>query len=129
MGKGYLEDTRKGIVSNTFEQIERIIVEVGQAHGTVVQSECYDISHMYTLAHFLDRKLLTPPLFVQSIFGLLGCIAPTRRTCCTWCCISLTAFSATTTSGRSWPPASIRWAFADWCDHGRKRSRRPGRQP
>ena len=70
--KGYLEDTRKGIVSNTFEQIERIIVEVGQAYGTRFEFECYDISHLYTLAHFLDRKLLTPPLFVQSIFGLLG---------------------------------------------------------
>jgi uncharacterized protein (DUF849 family) len=70
--KGYLEDTKKGIVSNTFEQIERIIVEVGQAYGTRFEFECYDVSHLYTLAHFLDRKLLTPPLFVQTIFGLLG---------------------------------------------------------
>lgn len=70
--KGYLEDTKKGIVSNTFEQIERIIVEVGQAYGTKFEFECYDVSHLYTLAHFLDRKLLTPPLFVQTIFGLLG---------------------------------------------------------
>jgi uncharacterized protein (DUF849 family) len=70
--KGYLEDTKKGIVSNTFEQIERIIVEVGQAYGTKFEFECYDVNHLYTLAHFLDRKLLTPPLFVQTIFGLLG---------------------------------------------------------
>ncbi|AMX94279.1 3-keto-5-aminohexanoate cleavage protein [Mesorhizobium sp. M7A.F.Ca.US.014.04.1.1] len=70
--KGYLEDTKKGIVSNTFEQIERIIVEVGQAYGTKFEFECYDVSHLYTLAHFLDRKLLKPPLFVQTIFGLLG---------------------------------------------------------
>jgi uncharacterized protein (DUF849 family) len=70
--KGYLEDTRRGIVSNTFEQIERILVEVGQAYGTKFECECYDVSHLYTLAHFLDRKLLTPPLFVQTIFGLLG---------------------------------------------------------
>jgi uncharacterized protein (DUF849 family) len=74
--KTYLEDTRKGIVSNTFEQIERIIVEVGQAYGTKFEFECYDVSHLYTLAHFLDRKLLTPPLFVQTIFGLLGGIGP-----------------------------------------------------
>jgi uncharacterized protein (DUF849 family) len=70
--KRYLEDTKSGIVSNTFEQIERIIVEVGQAYGTKFEFECYDVSHLYTLAHFLDRKLLTPPLFVQTIFGLLG---------------------------------------------------------
>lgn len=70
--KPYLEGTKQGIVSNTFEQIERIIVEVGQAYGTRFEFECYDVSHLYTLAHFLDRKLLTPPLFVQTIFGLLG---------------------------------------------------------
>jgi uncharacterized protein (DUF849 family) len=70
--KPYLENTKKSIVSNTFEQIERIIVEVGQAYGTKFEFECYDVSHLYTLAHFLDRKLLTPPLFVQTIFGILG---------------------------------------------------------
>ena len=70
--KDYLEATRDGIVSNTFGQIERIIREVGMRYGTRFEFECYDISHLYTLAHFLDRKLLTPPLFVQTIFGLLG---------------------------------------------------------
>jgi uncharacterized protein (DUF849 family) len=70
--KEYLEGTRKGLASNTFEQIERIIVEVGQAYGTRFEFECYDVGHLYALAHFLDRKLLTPPLFVQTIFGLLG---------------------------------------------------------
>ncbi len=74
--RDYLEATRSGIVSNTFQQIERIIVEVGQAYGTRFEFECYDVSHLYTLAHFLDRKLLTPPLFVQTIFGLLGGIGP-----------------------------------------------------
>lgn len=72
----YLEATRNGIVSNTFRQIERIIEEVGQAYGTRFEFECYDIGHLYTLAHFLDRKLLEPPLFVQTIFGLLGGIGP-----------------------------------------------------
>jgi uncharacterized protein (DUF849 family) len=70
--KGYLESTRDGIASNTFGQIERIIREVGMRYGTRFEFECYDVSHLYTLAHFLDRKLLTPPLFVQTIFGLLG---------------------------------------------------------
>ena len=70
--RNYLEATRDGIVSNTFGQIERIIREVGMRYGTRFEFECSDISHLYTLAHFLDRKLLTPPLFVQTIFGLLG---------------------------------------------------------
>jgi len=74
--RDYLEATRHGIVSNTFGQIERIIEEVGGAYGTKFEFECYDVSHLYTLAHFLDRKLLRPPLFVQTIFGLLGGIGP-----------------------------------------------------
>ena len=74
--RDYLESTRGGIVSNTFTQIERIISEVGDAYGTKFEFECYDVGHLYTLAHFLDRKLLTPPLFVQSIFGILGGIGP-----------------------------------------------------
>jgi uncharacterized protein (DUF849 family) len=74
--RGYLEDTRQGMVSNTFGQIERIIAEVGDAYGTRFEFECYDIGHLYTLAHFLDRGLVKPPLFVQTIFGLLGGIGP-----------------------------------------------------
>lgn len=74
--RDYLEGTRGGIVSNSFTQIERIIREVGDAYGTKFEFECYDIGHLYTLAHFLDRKLLQPPLFVQSIFGILGGIGP-----------------------------------------------------
>jgi uncharacterized protein (DUF849 family) len=74
--RGYLEDTRHGMVSNTFGQIERIIAEVGDAYGTRFEFECYDIGHLYTLAHFLDRGLVKPPLFVQTIFGLLGGIGP-----------------------------------------------------
>jgi uncharacterized protein (DUF849 family) len=70
--KPYLEKTRETIVSNTFAQIETFIVELGQKFGTRFECECYDVGHLYTLAHFLDRKLLEPPLFVQTIFGILG---------------------------------------------------------
>jgi uncharacterized protein (DUF849 family) len=45
---------------------------LGEAHGTRFEFECYDVGHLYTLAHFLDRKLVKPPLFVQTIFGILG---------------------------------------------------------
>ena len=68
----YVEKTKDLIVSNTFAQIERFIRELGHGHGTRFECECYDVGHLYALAHFLDRKLLEPPLFVQTIFGIMG---------------------------------------------------------
>ena len=68
--------TKDLIVSNTFAQIERFIRELGEGCGTRFECECYDVGHLYTLAHFLDRGLLKPPLFVQTIFGVLGGIGP-----------------------------------------------------
>jgi uncharacterized protein (DUF849 family) len=70
--KAYVEKTKDLIVSNTFAQIERFIRELGHGCGTRFECECYDVGHLYTLAHFLDRGLLEPPLFVQTIFGVLG---------------------------------------------------------
>ena len=74
--KAYVEKTKDLIVSNTFAQIERFIRELGHGCGTRFECECYDVGHLYTLAHFLDRGLLEPPLFVQTIFGILGGIGP-----------------------------------------------------
>ncbi|MBI1775205.1 MAG: 3-keto-5-aminohexanoate cleavage protein [Proteobacteria bacterium] len=74
--KPYLEKTRESIVSNTFVQIARFLKELGEGCGTKFECECYDVGHLYTLAHFLDRKLIKPPLFVQTIFGILGGIGP-----------------------------------------------------
>jgi len=68
----YLESSRDWIFRNTFKDIETILDRLGKGHGTKFEFECYDTAHLYTLAHFLDRKLVTPPLFVQSIFGILG---------------------------------------------------------
>lgn len=68
----YLEASRDWIFRNTFKDIEIILERLGKGHGTRLEFECYDSGHLYTLAHFLDRKLVTPPLFVQSIFGILG---------------------------------------------------------
>ena len=72
--KPYLERTRDSIVSNTFAQIQYILEKIGKGFGTRFECECYDIGHLYTLAHFLDHKLIEPPLFVQSVFGVLGAI-------------------------------------------------------
>jgi uncharacterized protein (DUF849 family) len=74
--KPYLAATDDFIFRNTFKDVERILVELGQGHGTRFEFECYDVGHLYNLAHFLDRGLAKPPLFVQLIFGILGGIGP-----------------------------------------------------
>lgn len=68
----YLRGTDDFIFRNTFRDIERILRELGETHGTRFEFECYDIGHLYNLAHFVDRGLVKPPFFVQSIFGILG---------------------------------------------------------
>ena len=70
--KPYLEGTKDFIFRNTFADIERIIKELGEGCGTRFEFECYDVGHLYNLAHFLDRGLVKAPLFVQTIFGILG---------------------------------------------------------
>ena len=71
----HLEGSRDMVFKNTFADIEYILTSCSD-NGTRFEFECYDISHLYNLAHFLDRKLVKPPLFVQSVFGILGGIGP-----------------------------------------------------
>lgn len=71
----HLTKSRDLVFKNTFADIEYILTSCG-ANGTRFEFECYDISHLYNLAHFVDRKLAKPPFFVQSVFGLLGGIGP-----------------------------------------------------
>src|SRR6185369_1155252 len=68
----FLENSRDFIFRNTFADMERAIRILGDEHGTRFEFECYDMGHLYTLAHFLDRGIVRPPLFVQTIFGILG---------------------------------------------------------
>ena len=72
--KPFLESTRDLVFRNTFADIEWILDQVGRVGGTRFEFECYDVSHLYTLAYFLERGLVKPPLFVQTIFGLRGAI-------------------------------------------------------
>jgi len=83
----HLENTRDLVFRNTFKDIEYILTTCYD-NDTRFEFECYDIGHLYNLAHFLDRGLVKPPLFVQSVFGLLGGIGPhpedvmhMKRTC------------------------------------------------
>ena len=68
----HLTASRDVVFKNTFADIERILKEIGEERGARFEFECYDVGHLYNLAHFLDRKLLRPPLFVQFVMGVLG---------------------------------------------------------
>lgn len=68
----YLENTRDFILSNTFAQIETAMRRVGHEGGARFEFECYDIGHLYNLAHFADMGTVEPPFFIQGIFGILG---------------------------------------------------------
>ena len=67
-----LEASRDYIFRNTYADVEYILKNLGETHGVRFEFECYDVGHLYNLAHFLDRGLVKPPLFVQTIFGILG---------------------------------------------------------
>jgi len=67
----FLEASRERIFKNTFSDIEYILKTCAD-NGTRFEIECYDIGHLYTLAHFVDRGLIKPPFLVQSVFGILG---------------------------------------------------------
>ena len=67
-----LEATRAGIFKNTFADIEDILKRLGEGCGTRFEFECYDVGHLYSLAHFRDRGLVSGPIFMQFVFGVLG---------------------------------------------------------
>lgn len=67
----YLEATRDVVFRNTFKDIEYILRSCA-ANGTRFEFECYDTSHLYNLAHFIDRGLVKTPPFIQTVFGILG---------------------------------------------------------
>jgi uncharacterized protein (DUF849 family) len=77
--KPYLENTTNYIFRNTFQDIEQVVERLGKGHGTRFEFECYDVGHLYNLAHMLDREVVEPPLFVQTIFGILGGIGAEPR--------------------------------------------------
>ena len=70
--KDYLLGSEDRIFANTFSQIEYTLRELGEGRGTRFEFECYDVGHLYTLAHFLDRGLVKGPFLVQAVFGVLG---------------------------------------------------------
>jgi uncharacterized protein (DUF849 family) len=67
----HLEATRDLVFRNSFQDIEYIL-KTCYGNDTRFEFECYDIAHLYNVKHFLDRGLVKPPLFIQSVFGILG---------------------------------------------------------
>lgn len=75
----YLRGTKDFIFRNTFQDIENIFRLLGEGHGTKFEFECYDVGHLYNLAHYVDSGVVKPPFFVQTIFGILGGIGADMR--------------------------------------------------
>jgi uncharacterized protein (DUF849 family) len=69
--KDYIEGMEDTIFRNTFKDIKSILLELGE-YGTRFEFECYDVSHLYNLAHFVDQGLIKAPFFIQAVFGILG---------------------------------------------------------
>ena len=67
----YLEGSRDRVFKNTYKDIEYILSSCND-NSTRFELECYDISHLYNLAHFADRGIVKAPFFVQSVFGIMG---------------------------------------------------------
>ncbi len=74
--KPYIEGMEDLIFRNTFRDIAHILKVLGEERGTRFEFECYDLGHLYNLAHFVDEGLIEGPLFIQSIFGILGGMGP-----------------------------------------------------
>lgn len=67
----HVEGMEDVVFKNTFKDIRQILHRLGE-HGTRFEFECYDVGHLYNLAHFVAQGVVKPPLFIQSCFGILG---------------------------------------------------------
>lgn len=70
--KDFLESSKDFVFKNTFADIETLLTELGEKNGTRFEFECYDVGHLYNLAHFRDRGLVKGPIFLQFVLGVLG---------------------------------------------------------
>ena len=74
--KPFLEGSDDLVFKNTPRDMAHILKELGDKRGARFEFECYDVSHLYMLRHFVDRGLVQGPLFIQFVFGVLGGIGP-----------------------------------------------------
>jgi uncharacterized protein (DUF849 family) len=74
--KPFLEGSDDLVFKNTPRDMVHVLHEMGEMRGARFEFECYDVSHLYMLRHFVDRGLVSGPLFIQFVFGVLGGIGP-----------------------------------------------------
>jgi uncharacterized protein (DUF849 family) len=68
----FLRNSDDLVFKNTPRDIEGVLRQMGQQRGARFEFECYDISHLYMLRHFVDRGLIKTPMFIQFVMGVLG---------------------------------------------------------
>ena len=72
--KPFLEGSEDLVFKNTPRDIAQVLDDMG-ARGARFEFECYDVSHLYMLKHFVDRGAISGPLYIQFVFGVLGGMA------------------------------------------------------
>lgn len=71
----FLRNSDDLVFKNTPRDIEGVLRLMGAERGARFEFECYDVSHLYMLAHFRDRGLVPGRIFLQFVMGVLGGIA------------------------------------------------------
>jgi uncharacterized protein (DUF849 family) len=71
----FLQNSDDLVFKNTPRDIALVLSDMG-ARGARFEFECYDVSHLYMLKHFVDRGAVAGPLYLQFVFGVLGGMAP-----------------------------------------------------
>jgi uncharacterized protein (DUF849 family) len=78
--QAFLENSDDVVFKNTPRDIAHVLTQMGQQRGARFEFECYDIGHLTMLKHFVDRGLISAPIFLQFVFGVLGGMAPEPET-------------------------------------------------
>lgn len=67
-----LDATRRIPFTNTFDDIDMIIEDLGERNGARFEFECYDVGQIETLAWYVRKRFIQTPLYVQFVLGVLG---------------------------------------------------------
>jgi len=70
--QAHVEGSEALVFRNTFADIKAVILQLGHGCGTRFEFECYDVGHLYNLAHFVEEGLVRGPLFLQCVLGIMG---------------------------------------------------------
>jgi uncharacterized protein (DUF849 family) len=68
----FLRNSDDLVFKNTPRDIASVLQDMGRERGAKFEFECYDISHLHMLRHFVDRGLVEGPIFIQFVLGVLG---------------------------------------------------------